>query len=415
MLISDRLASHLLGIFVFFVFIIPVPSRFGFNVGPVFTNPSELASLAIPFIYLLCAKAKYNLIPRSVRLISWVFVGVLVCVILVRVVSGIASFGSTIREIRIILPFVSSLVFVCVKTRGNVDLVLKYIYGAIISSVFFSIILVILPIGLNVPININYGRLGNQNSELIIYFLAFATAVFSSRVRFSWVELVVSMSVLIAGILSFIRTLLGLALVAALAMPLYLRSMKAVYAILGAVLFLVLTAVAAVTASSEIRWQVQQRIFVVTQGKEASLNNLIYQNREALYDNYKVLLSKYWFLGVPSNVPVSSAVRSDGHVVDRRDTDLSILTVWLNFGVLVGLMFIVLWVAVFWSQVMHLRSRVPIVNRSICLALAFSLPFYFIASLNIDVLSKHYVATFLLFILNVTGKPEKNRRARALT
>ena len=411
----SRVLNHILGILVFFVFVVPVPSRFGFGFGPVFTDPCEIASLIFPFVYLLCPRAKFNIIPRGVRVAAWAFIGTLVIVILIRLVSSSASIASTLREIRIILPFLSALIFVCVRTRGDTRITLSYIYAAIILSVVFSLVFVVFPIGLSVPIGINYGRLGNQNSELIIYFLAFATAVFSSKSKFNWVELVVSISVLVAGILSFIRTLLALALIAALSMPLYLRSMKAVYSIVIAMFLLILTALAAVNASSEIQWQVQQRFLVITQGKEASLDNLIYQNREALYDNYEVLLGDYWLLGVPSNVPVSSSVRADGHIVDRRDTDISILTVWLNFGILVALMFVVFWLVVLVSQVKHLRSRAPVANRNVCLALAFSLPFYFIASLNIDILSKHYVATFLLFILNVTGKPEKTRRAGSLT
>tara|TARA_B110000196_G_C21134794_1_gene660453 strand:- start:139 stop:1395 length:1257 start_codon:yes stop_codon:yes gene_type:complete len=326
------------------------------------------------------------------------------------------SVVSLVRVNRMHFNGLASLLIMGMGVRPGARLVVPYIFVGVLISSGFALLFGFLGISPVSPFIAqsaiaieraelieNSGRFGGMLSSLgvalliLMYFYNSSRRSFQLSPRWRLVLLAASLCTILIMVTSFNRTLGGVSMITIAAMLVFHFRFKA--AVLGAVvvgLGLIVGSIFIAT-NSNVEKQFRERIEIIFQGREAILESVYYGGRENVYEQVIEKLIEYPIGGLPYGVPAFVAYR-EFNVIPFFYTDVSLLNVFLRYGLLAGGLSVVLLLMLI-TDAFSNRNLFPFGELNMfAKMLLYAWPVYALISLNYDVLLRHAPILFLTMI-----------------
>ncbi|MDY6838802.1 MAG: hypothetical protein SWH78_12605 [Thermodesulfobacteriota bacterium] len=244
------------------------------------------------------------------------------------------------------------------------------------------------------------GRLYNVNAGFAYLGLAIIAAFSYYRKkaqanRATLFLVVASALAILTCILTFNRTFLFVS-------PFLIITSLLIFSRFRVVLYLILTVSLAISLglysyreAETVRRQVDERIIIPLKHQRI-FENVYYGKRDVLYRSYFEVGKDYFLTGVPPHVPLCIVGLESRQVMT---TDISFVSVVLRNGFFSFLVYC--WVGwLIYRSLWKMKnknewSQAGMLRRSLLMAL----PFMAIASLNIDILARHYSIVFVALLI----------------
>jgi len=411
---------------IWLAFLLPVTawSAFPFIIGH--TNLSELAIIAMPFVYSLYPRnneiwssATHSHLRKAILLFF-------TSVILVNF-SQYFFYGGRLSEYflanRPLIPLFASLALIYFGPRINtkllvINLCLCLFFSFIISLAFFFLEIGFKPFFYTELDEeafeiVRQGRLYNVNGAFSFLALGISYGIIKHKEQINpkWLRYVILLCALFSifvAVLAFNRTFLAIAIL--FFIYLIIRHFN-----LQTNTFLMLVAILSISLSYyayssdfEVRSQVDRRIFIPLESREALLSSVYYNNRDVLYMDYLDAAKKYSYIGVPPNDILSERIIA-GRSVSVNVSDVSLITVLFRFGTLSLIIYLFVFVCYYRYVKNMFLTNTNGLSNTLCFSILVVLPFMFMASFNIDILARHYSVLFIaLLTLAITKHSIKN-------
>jgi len=404
-------------VLIWFAFLLPNAhwTSFPFVIGH--SNLSELALILMPFVYALYPRQSASLYTKKLK---YAILGFFLFSIFNNILQKLIYGGSIIEFFRVhrsLIPLYVAMMLIYLGPRVRPRLLLYNLaaclsFSFIISLIFFIFNLDFHPL---FPAEISdeayeifvKGRLYNVNSgfSFIALFLIVNMIPLRHKLKPKKMASILLMTCtlsIIVNVLNFSRTFLIVSILFFLTVFPFLVKFRYV----GYVLILIFTLIFITNYVYKkydiIKYQIDKRIINPIKEKEL-LESVYYGTRENMYENYLSLGKKYFFTGVPPEVPFySTFIRGD--YLDIRVTDISFVTVLLRNGFLSLLFYLYFFFLLYrnlWKN--KYRKMSNYWSFLIYRTLLVAIPFMIIASFNIDILARHYSVVFIsLFLISLT-------------
>jgi hypothetical protein len=403
---------------LFAAFCLPFKEISYFAVGFAIVDLSEVCFIFLPIVYWFYPRTGIHPLGEASQ--KWALAALvsIFCFGILRFLFYNESLIGLLKDYRSVLPLISGLVIFVGGVRIQLLSTLKILLLALLLSYSTALILGWLDFGeyfrqfddsLVEAESISRGRLISDNAPISLLGLILVTLIGRYRLSRDFRILVFSTFLIggIALVLTFNRTLMVL-LPMVLIVSVFGRNFTPQILRISGFLFLFfMVSYSVYLSNEEVRAQVEKRILVVSEGLDALLGVSYYENRELLYAQYVDIIDAYWISGSPSYVPIS--VSQDPNSASGykflRITDISFVTLAVLFGVIPSLVYFLFWVRVWFVSFRMLRVGIDpgFYNHLFCSLLVFAIPFYLLASLNVDLLVRHKsVFVLILFSLAVS-------------
>jgi hypothetical protein len=374
------------------------------------TNLSELGLILLPLVYRLYPKRKARWHSRSLQttiIIFWLacFIGVFIQFIFEK-----ANPVTLIKTNRIMLPLFACTALLFLGARLSSRRILYHFLGAISCSFFLGLLASAVGFqfsgfgGASLEEGAfdvgQHGRLYNVNSSFSYFAIAITATLVSAKKSLivadsqypRFVFWAIAMS-LIGGVLTFNRTFLGIGALFLLVSSMMILKPKVVAVALGLILIGGATGYLAYTNNGEIKKQVDRRIIRPFTEDRLS-EQLFHEGRRVGYRIYQEQLLKT-SRGVTGVAPgIVGYPTRDGYY-NVNSADISFVTVWWRFGAFALMMWFVLFFVLAKQLVAHRRQSKSTFFKSHASSLLIGMTLLALASLNIDVLARHYTIVHL--------------------
>ena len=391
---SYNLFNNIFYALVFLGFFFPTNNSYYLPIGGALIKFNELALLLLPFINELCRSSfSFKLRDNQLRMrvIVLVFIIVVSDVILKYFVYR-QSVGDGIKSLRLALPMLVGLFLLFRGIRVNV----KTLYNVFIYSLLVSFILSLVAFFYPHPVfyygidsaemgDIQKARLSNSNFGfgLIGAYLLF-------RDRGKWYNnrkvytITYALSVLIL-VMSFNRTYLALLMLEFFLLNIKNISLSRIIKVtfIGSLVFLAIFSLYSTNAL--VKRQIDVRILDIIFEDKSLQENVIENNRDAIYDGIKKRLNEsYWIIGLDYRTEIFNHTRH-GTIMGASKTDISFVNILLRYGVIPLIMYLLIL-----RKIMVKRYFPKLV-----------LGLLIVSSLNIDSLMNHNIVFFLFLLIPV--------------
>lgn len=409
---------------IWLAFLLPSKYWGAFNFIIGHTNLSEMAIIAMPFVYALyprndaiVSETKYLRMRKAI----FIFFGLILLVNIMQFLIYSGAIKDYILANRSLVPLFVSLALIYmgprIKSRLlilNIGLCLSLSFAISLLYVFFN--LEFTPI-FSTELDeeafeiFAAGRVGNINADysyLSVYILVLAS-VYWKYIKKN-VLFIVLMASCILGIfvnyMTFNRTFMIIS-------PLMIAFFAYRYFNLRTIMTVIIMVCSSFifiyyiyTINDIIRYQVDNRIIYTAQSKERFLTSAYYDNRDVLYMSYLEAGEKYFPLGVPPTATVTERYHR-GRFLSYNTTDISLLNVFLRFGIITAILFILIGTLFYKYIASKKLENSPVINKIIQLSLLYSLPFMALASFNIDLFVGHYSVLFIsILFVSIQKSPQ---------
>ncbi len=400
--------GYIFNLLLFLIFVLPDWDLGSFQLGPVITDIREVSLVLLPIVYFFYPSQNKSSLRLATKYWILAFFILLVGTELVKKMHYGISLFDTIKNLRIGVPVFSGLLVLLQGKKVNPEFCLKTILVAIIISCVLTPLFVLLGIE---PANftledrqlqvqyLEQGRLINDNYEfglIGIALLYLVPKVHTYKTGLKRLLLIASVFSLIIMVLFFNRTLLTATFLLGLILFFKNFSLKTLAYITGAVVLIAVIGGYFYQTNAEVREQVQDRILIVFQEEGGLAESVYYDNRDKLYAEYLDQLGDHWLLGIPGG----DVLIDTGNVMSSK-SDISFFNVWIRYGIVAEIVFIIIFIAVCLDH----KKKLEYLPRGslsyqIGRAVMLTIPLFVLVSFNVDVLVGHNAILFLLLFMN---------------
>lgn len=410
-------------------FLSPVPywSAFPFIIGT--TNLSELAIIAMPFVYALYPRNKAIPSRTKYRFLRKVILLFVVFSIFINILQFLTYGGSIIDYVRAnrhLIPLFVALTLIYLGPRIKPKLLLANLFlclsvSFIISMIYFFADLDFTPFYATNLDEEAYevfrgGRLGNINAGFSYLAVGVLAGVNLKKkdlhsVYLYWLSVFVCLLSIVMLFLQFSRTGIGIILLFILFLNIRFFSVRISIITILTLITAVYVLYNAYNYSEVVQRQVESRIISALQGQDELLDSVYFNNRDILYEDYWKAGKKYFLIGVPPTVPITLKY-DKGELKAVNLSDISLVTVFLRLGLVTSLIYFSIFV-LFYKYLLNIdASKILPWSRVMHFALLYSFPFIVLASFNVDILARHYSILFvaLFFLAMCFSKPVNDNK-----
>ena len=401
-------------VLIWFAFLLPAKNwgAFPFIVGH--TSLSELAIIAMPFVYALypqndaiVSNATYSVLRKAILLFFGFSIFINILQYLIYGGSGMDYF----RENRPLIPMYVSLILIYLGPRIKSKLFLVNFCLCLTASFIISLSMFLLDIEFTPFFRtdfdkeayevISQGRLYNVNGDFAYLSLSLLVGIgiYRKSLKRLWffpTFILCCLICLIVAYLSFNRTFIFISLFMLLFFSVRFFSMQTNLIVLVCIILAITTMYFAFNLVEPVRTQIENRLVIPSQNREAFFKSFYYGNRDILYMDYSEVINKFFPIGVPPTVSISEKYLR-GQIVSQNTSDISLLNVLFRVGIIPLIIYILIW-KMFYKYISAMKvSDTKPIGKTLQLSLLYSLPFMALASFNIDLFVSHYSILFIVF------------------
>lgn len=390
--------------------------------GGVILSAREVCLLILPVVYyFFYPNRSIHVIGVDLRKLIFVFFGIIVLAEVLKMGFYRQSVFDIAKNIRTGIPLFSGLLIIVQGVKMNPKSCIGMFLGILAISLLLTPLMFLLGIEpgyrdlghgeIDLEL-VRQGRFYNQNFGFA--FIGVVALLISGnwkqtgrtdRTIYCFLLAASAFAVLVA-VLTFNRTYLaGISLVSLFCTIRYFRASLVLKVVLVALLGIG-PSVLLYKSNDEVQRQVDKRILDVVEDPELFLESVYYDNRDVLYSYYLDRLQQYWMVGLPGYLPVW--VSSVG---TNSKSDISLYNIWIRYGVCSFIIFMIISGKMFFEFRRRLaRPEDDNLGSGVLRAVVISLPFYFLAGLNIDALVSHNSIFFILFLLTFSATWAMNEK-----
>lgn len=395
----------LFNIVLFLTFFLSNAALSSFKAG-VIINIRQIGMILLPMIYFLYPDRGIHVINKTTRTLIIILLLVFFLSDLLKIPFYATSLSNVPKSWRICASLISILLVVIQGVKIDPEGIKKTLLLALLTSFFLTLALGVLGLGPSavtaddstIDVGGSAGRFGNDNASFALIAVALLfhkeqfQRIFGRNLLLARVTCVSSIFILL---LTFNRTMImGMLLMTAYFL---LRRLSAKKLLILGVLILasVRLMVWFYETNDTVKRQIDRRILIIYEkGWEGVQESGIKGNRDVLWKQYEQRLYDYPYIGVPMEEGLART--AFGYL--SSITDMSMATVTLRFGVVAGLLYLLL----LWCLLMQLRRKYPNDKdaNKVYNILVLPLMMGFVCSFNIDLLSRHnFIYEFILCMM----------------
>lgn len=398
--------NFLFYIVLFLGFALPSNSSFFFRLPGISLQIRELAFLLLPILNIL-GKSTNSVTVGNIKLRRYILLFFILILIteFFKAHYYFQGIGSFFKTLRIGLPLFSSFILVLSGIRVDIIKVWNTLLWAISISTILSIISLFIPLPIYPTIeDADYlastgGRLMNANAPFGIIGIYLLYKDKDKWFNKGLLVKVTSILSVIALVLTFNRTYMGLAVLAVIYLTFSTFSFRNALKYLTIPIVFIVILFWSYNTFDIIQRQVDNRILSIVFGEKSLYESVYENNREVIFDGVILRIKEgYWLFGLPLNIPIFTWFRALG-AFPMSTTDTTLVNVLLRYGIVPFILFL--------SILRRLISK----NKSNFFL--YTMTIYFIASLNMDAMMRHNSILFLIIIFFITKKIENEKNTNA--
>lgn len=398
--------NFLFYIVLFLGFALPSNSSFFFRLPGISLQIRELAFLLLPILNIL-GKSTNSVTVGNIKLRRYILLFFILILIteFFKAHYYFQGIGSFFKTLRIGLPLFSSFILVLSGIRVDIIKVWNTLLWAISISTILSIISLFIPLPIYPTIeDADYlastgGRLTNANAPFGIIGIYLLYKDNDKWFNKGLLVKVTSILSVIALVLTFNRTYMGLAVLAVIYLTFSTFSFRNALKYLTIPIVFIVILFWSYNTFDIIQRQVDNRILSIVFGEKSLYESVYENNREVIFDGVILRIKEgYWLFGLPLNIPIFTWFRALG-AFPMSTTDTTLVNVLLRYGIVPFILFL--------SILRRLISK----NKSNFFL--YTMTIYFIASLNMDAMMRHNSILFLIIIFFITKKIENEKNTNA--
>lgn len=387
--------NFLFYIVLFLGFALPSNSSFFFRLPGISLQIRELAFLLLPILNIL-GKSTNSVTVGNIKLRRYILLFFILILIteFFKAHYYFQGIGSFFKTLRIGLPLFSSFILVLSGIRVDIIKVWNTLLWAISISTILSIISLFIPLPIYPTIeDADYlastgGRLTNANAPFGIIGIYLLYKDKDKWFNKGLLVKVTSILSVIALVLTFNRTYMGLAVLAVIYLTFSTFSFRNALKYLTIPIVFIVILFWSYNTFDIIQRQVDNRILSIVFGEKSLYESVYENNREVIFDGVILRIKEgYWLFGLPLNIPIFTWFRALG-AFPMSTTDTTLVNVLLRYGIVPFILFL--------SILRRLISK----NKSNFFL--YTMTIYFIASLNMEALMRHNSILFLIIIFFIS-------------
>lgn len=415
-LLNEKTCHKLIIFGVICIFIEPLKNLFVFPFLGFYLNISELGLAVFAVGYFSSGPDLSKGVGKAITVLSWVTL----LVILTSEAFKYFDFGhgliSIIRVNRIQFPGLAALLILGLGYRPGARSIVPAIFVGIMVSSGLALTFGILGIRPTNPfVNLSVtdlalqensgatGRFGGNLASLgvlailLIYFYGSSRRSFTISSNWRMVTLAATILTIAIMAASFNRTLLLASIITLSFVLIFHFRIKAFLMGIISTFVIFLTALSLMQINEGVARQVDKRIAIIFEGKEAILESVYYGNREHIYEQAIESISQHWLLGLPYGEPIFVAYRGISPTPFFY-TDISFFNVFARYGILAGFLFLNLIILLIYNAY-RMRNVFPMAELNmLSKTMLYGWPIYVLISFNYDVFLRHPPVLFFILV-----------------
>lgn len=396
----------LFNVLVFLAFFASTPALTPLPVGGAILNLREVCLILLPLVYSFYPNRDIQVISKPVKYLVVAFVLMTLLSEMLKIPVYASGLSSYFRAFRVCVALFSAMLILIQGVKIDPEGIKKAILLSLLVSFILTVVLDVMGMGPKtiaagdeqIELNSDNGRFGNQNASMAIFAIAFLLdrkllmETFGRQKLLAYITFSFAVIILV---FSFNRTMLAAA--AIMVAYYFLRgfSVKKIFqiAILAAICVKVLMYL--YDTNKKVKDQFDYRIFTVWEhGFDQENREAIAGQRTMLYKFYEERFGEYYPLGIPIEVGFAPNSKTGKPM---NTSDISVLTITLRYGIIVGIVFLIL----IWQLFRTMQKKYPGHKKANKVYNKLVVPYImgFLCSLNIDLFARHNFIVFLVLFL----------------
>lgn len=389
----DKIIDYFFCVVLFFALFLPTNDIFVVESLQVTFKAILFVFLAI--INLFGVQKNQFQVKKSLRILCFLFIGFsIITELIIKPIYFYESISNGFKSFYLGIPMFLGLTLILFNLRIDIRMIWKTLCFTILVSIVISIValFVNLPIGNNgseledFGIAINGGRIFNANASFGIIAFVIIMRYNGTWISNSLFQKTIYITAIIATLLTFNRTYMGLLFLMYVITFIQNFSWKNVIKNLMILSILIGSVTYFYNKNEIIRNQVNERILYLFNENIKSNDRLFENNRDMIYDGIrKNIEDDYWVIGLPFSKPIfyQWIIKANAQY-----TDTSFVNILLRFGIVPLILYLLILVY------LYKTSNSPLFR--------FTFVFLVLASLNIDVLYRHNGIFFIVILYFVS-------------